>query len=154
MIRSSFSRSICAYSPPKHSLLSQNLQPTWFSAFPCFKSLGMISFSLIIHAFHAFRPRFWGFWKILGFFKIVECLLKFWDGFCLNDILTSCIASHMHYNCIFTHLVVFYTCWTFCVLVGLDWAEPMMLFTLQVICSCIFMHMYLTFNIFVYIWTV
>ena len=30
----------------------------------------------------------------------------------------------------------------------------MMLFTLHVTCSCIFMHMYLTFNIFVYIWTV
>ena len=70
------SRSICAYSPPKHFLLPLNLQPTWFSAFPCFKSLGICSFSLIFHAFHAFRPRFWGFWKILGFFKINE-LLKF-----------------------------------------------------------------------------
>ena len=67
---------------------------------------------------------------------------------------TSCIAFHVHYNCIFIHIVVCYTCWTACVLVGLDWAEPMMLFTLHVICSCIFMHMYLTFNIFLYIWTV
>ena len=30
----------------------------------------------------------------------------------------------------------------------------MILFTLHIICSCIFMHTYLTFNIFVYIWTV
>ena len=67
---------------------------------------------------------------------------------------TSCIAFHVHYNCIFMHLVVCYTCWTVCVLVGLDWAEPMMLFTLHVTCSCIFMHTYLTFNIFLYIWTV
>ena len=29
-------------------------------------------------------------------------------------------------------------------LVGLDCVEPMMLFTLHVTCSCIFMHMYLT----------
>ena len=52
------------------------------------------------------------------------------------------------------HLVVCYTCWTVYVLVSLDWAKPMMLFTLYVTCSCIFMHTYLTFNIFVYIWTV
>ena len=67
---------------------------------------------------------------------------------------TSCIAFHVHYNCIFMHLVVCYTCWTACVLVGLDWAEPMMLFTLHVTCSCIFMHTYLTFSIFLYIRTV
>ena len=78
------SQSIYAYSPPKHSLLSQNLQPTWFLAFPCFKSLGMISFSLFYMHFHVLKPRFWGFWKILGFFKIVELLLKFWDGFLIK----------------------------------------------------------------------
>ena len=38
-------------------------------------------------------------------------------------------------------------------LVSLDWAKPMMCFTLHVTCSCIFMHTYLTFNIFVYILT-
>ena len=52
------------------------------------------------------------------------------------------------------HLVVCYTCWIAYVLVGLDWAEPVILFTLYVICSCIFMHTYLTFSIFLYIWTV
>ena len=75
-------------------------------------------------------------------------------GFEYSILKTSCIAFHVHYNCIFMHLVVCYTCWTVCVLVGLDWAEPMMLFTLHVICSCIFMHMYLTFSIFLYIWTI
>ena len=78
------SRSIHSYSPPKHFLLPLNLQLTWFSAFPCFKSLGICSCSLIFHAFHAFRPRFWGFWNFLGFFKIDELLLKFWDEFMIK----------------------------------------------------------------------
>ena len=88
------SRSIRSYSPYEHFLLPLILQPTWFSAFPCFKSLGTCSFSFILHAFHAFRPRFWGFWNFLGFFKIDELLLKFWDGFLLNEFKISCIASH------------------------------------------------------------
>ena len=74
------SQSICSYSPPKHFLLPLNLQPTWFSAFPFFKSFGMCSFSLILHAFHAFKPRFWGFWNFLGYFKIdefkISCIMK------------------------------------------------------------------------------
>ena len=37
-------------------------------------------------------------------------------------------------------------------MVGLDWAEPMMILLLHVTCSCIFMHTYLTFNIFIYIY--
>ena len=36
-------------------------------------------------------------------------------------------------------------------LVGLDWAEPMMFLLLHITCSCIFMHTYLTFSIFLYI---
>ena len=39
-------------------------------------------------------------------------------------------------------------CATDCVLVGLDWPEPMMLFILHVTCSCILMHMFFPFNIF------
>ena len=74
------SQSIRSYSPPKHFLLPLNLQPTWFSAFPYFKSLGMCSFSLILHAFHAFWPRFWGFWNFLGYFKTdefkISCIMK------------------------------------------------------------------------------
>ena len=46
-------------------------------------------------------------------------------------------------------------CTTDCVLVDLDWAEPMMLFILHVTCSCIPMHMFFPFNIFFDIfWTV
>ena len=125
------SRSIRTYSPLKHSLLSLNLQPTWFLAFPCFKSLGMISFSLIIHAFHAFRPRFWDFLKILGFFKIVECLLKFWDGF-----LFKWYFNLMH--CITQALLLYFHAFT-CVLYmlkylcagrfGLGWAHDAFYFT-------------------------
>ena len=37
-----------------------------------------------------------------------------------------------------------------CVLVGLDWAEPMTYLNLHVTCSCIFMHMYLHFFTFLY----
>ena len=79
-------------------------------------------------------------------------------GFCaifgmgFKDLILkpSRIAFHVYYNCIFMHLVVCYTCWTACVLVGLDCVEPMMLFTLHVTCSCIFMNMYLT-SIYFYI---
>ena len=41
----------------------------------------------------------------------------------------------MHFRCVFTLLLCY-------VLVGLDWAEPMMYLNLHVICSCIFMHTY------------
>ena len=41
-------------------------------------------------------------------------------------IKTSCIASHLHYNYIFMHLDVCFICATDSMLVGLDWAEPMM----------------------------
>lgn len=36
-------------------------------------------------------------------------------------------------------------------LVGLDWGKPMMFLLLHITCSCIFMHKYLTFSIFLYI---
>ena len=50
----------------------------------------------------------------------------------------------MHFRCVFTLLQC-------CVLVGLDWAKPMMYLSLHVTCSCIFMHTYLQFIIFLYI---
>ena len=59
----------------------KTFNPTWFLAFPYFRSLGMISIPLILHAFHVFRSRFWVFENFLVFFKIIEFLLKFWDGF-------------------------------------------------------------------------
>ena len=40
-----------------------------------------------------------------------------------------------------------------CVLVGLDWAEPMMLFILHVTCSCISHTYVLSFQYTYYIWT-
>ena len=50
----------------------------------------------------------------------------------------------MHFRCVFTLLQC-------CVSVGLDWAKPMMYLSLHVTCSCIFMHTYLQFIIFLYI---
>ena len=41
----------------------------------------------------------------------------------------------MNYRCVFYMLKL-------CVLVGLDWAEPMIFLLLHVTCSCIFMHTY------------
>ena len=42
---------------------------------------------------------------------------------------------------------------TDCVLVGLDWAKPIMQFPLHITCSCISMKMFFLFTIFWYIWT-
>ena len=61
-----------------HSLQSSSSR--FLQAFSSFSCLGKLLISHI-HAFHVLKPRIWGFWKILGFFKIVEFLLKFWDGF-------------------------------------------------------------------------
>ena len=36
----------------------------------------MISFSIFLHAFHTFRPRFLGFENFLGFVKIDELFVK------------------------------------------------------------------------------
>ena len=52
----------------------------------------------------------------------------------------------MHFRCVFTLL-------QYCVLVGLNWAEPMMYFNLHVTCSCIF-HAYVPFISFLLILTV
>ena len=59
-----------------------------------------------------------------------------------------CIASYVHYDYIFTHLDVCDICATDCVLVELDWAEPMMQLPLHVTCSCILMHTFFLFSIF------
>ena len=81
----------------------------------------------------------------------MKFLQNFWVGFCLNGFKTSCIASHLHYNNIFMH----YRCMPYllqcCVVVGLDWAEPMMYLCLHVTCSCNFMHTYLQVSIFLYV---
>ena len=53
----------------------------------------------------------------------------------------------MHFRCVFTLLLC-------CVLVGLDWAEPIMRLNLHVTCLCIFMHMYFPVSIFVILYLV
>ena len=65
---------------PSHS----NLNPQRFlQAFSRFSSLGKL---LISHSscISCFKTQVLGFLKILGFFKIVELFLKFWDGFSLK----------------------------------------------------------------------
>ena len=55
-------------------------------------------------------------------------------------------AHALHYICIFTVFHAFrcvFLCWKL-VLVGMDWVEPMMNFSLHVTCSCI-VHSYVPF---------
>ena len=63
--------------------------------------------------------------------------------FCVNDPKCSCIASHLHFNDMFMHFRFVITMLNCCVLVGLDWAKPMMFLSLHVTYSCIFVHTYL-----------
>ena len=56
----------------------------------------------------------------------MKFFLNFWDGFCQNDVKCSCIASHLHYNNVSYILDVCLLCCIDCVLLGLDWAKPMM----------------------------
>ena len=58
----------------------------------------------------------------------MKFLLNFWDGFCVNDCKSSCIASHLHYNNVSCILDVCLLCCNDCVLLGLDWADPMIFF--------------------------
>ena len=62
-------------------------------------------------------------------------------GFCLNDVNSSCIASHVHFRCV----IIMLKC---CVLLGSDWVELMMFLMLHITCSCIF-HAYI--HLFLYI---
>ena len=100
----------------------------------------MLSHSLIMH-FISFDLTFWDFWKILGFFKIDEVFVKFLVWALLNDFKWSCIASHFHYNNFSCILDVCLPCCNDCLLVVLEWAEPMMFLLLHITCSCIFMHL-------------
>ena len=62
-------------------------------------------------------------------------------------------AHALHHICIFTMFHAF-RCVVYklkpCVLVGLDWAEPMMFLLLHVICSCIRTILFLLFDIIFY----
>ena len=53
----------------------------------------------------------------------------------------------MHFRCVFALLLC-------CVLIDLDWAEPIMHLYLHVTCSCIFMHTHLQVSIFVILYLV
>ena len=92
------------------------------------------------------------FENFLGFFKINEVFVKFlgWVFFFFKK-KKSCITSHLHYNTVSCILRCVFTLLQTSVLVGLDWAEPMMFLLLHIKCSCIFMHTYLKFFIFLYI---
>ena len=100
------------FSPPKPLSHSKLLPQGFFKVFLSFSSLGVFLISHF-HAFHVLKPRFWGFWKNLGFFKIDEFLLKFGMGFYLNEFKISWTASHKHYNSIIMHLDVckLIVCW-------------------------------------------
>ena len=80
----------------------------------------------------------------------MKLLWNFWNGFCIFDLKTSCISSHLHYNNVSCILRCVFTLLQTNVLVGLDWVEPMMLLLLHITCSCIFMHTFFTFSILLY----
>ena len=64
-----------------HYLSLQTSFPSDFQAFSRFSLHLVCLFSLIYMHFMFWNLGFGVFWKILGFFKINELLLKFWDGF-------------------------------------------------------------------------
>ena len=97
----------------------------------------MISLSFILHAFHAFQPRFWVFLKYMGILKIDECFVKFlgwvlcfWCYMLMHFITFAFSQCFMHYRCVFL-------CWNLCaVRFGWGWTYDASLF-LHVTCSCI-----------------
>ena len=101
----------------------------------------MCSNLISFQAFMQFRPRFWGFSKILGFS---------WVGFCEIVAICSCIAFSLHSNnvsCIIDVCLIIVKC----VLVGFDWVSPVMQFkfcTLHV--HACFTHTYPFITIFGY----
>ena len=96
---------------PKHPSLTLNLFPTQSSASRLISFSSMILFLSFNHAFHLLWPNFWGFWKILGFSKLMRFLQTFWVGCCLNDLKCSCIASHLDFNNVSCILDVYLLCW-------------------------------------------
>ena len=105
--------------------------------------LHVVSFySLAFHAFMLLKPRFRDFFFFFlncGFSKLMRYCWNF--GLVFEDLIlkTSCIALHLHYNSINMHLDV---CNLICVLVGLDWAEPMMYLLCMSHVHAFSMHLY------------
>ena len=111
-----------------------------FSALRSFLHLVWSCFLYSYHAFHFFLHNFWDFLKNLGFLKIDEFSTIFWVGFCLNDFKCSCIPLPLHFNHIFMHYRCVLYMLNCCVLLGLDWANPMMLLMLYITCKCCISH--------------
>ena len=98
LIFSYLSRQFLTIHLPKHFSLSLNLLPNGSSAQIDLPISSMILFSLFFMHFIHIDLGFGDFRKILGFFKIDEVFANFWVGFCLNDPICSCIASHLHFH--------------------------------------------------------
>ena len=85
----------------------------------------MTSLPLIPHVFHAFRSDLgFGLFENFGIFsKLMKVLCNFWDGCCLNEFKTSCIASHSYYNNVSCILDACLLCSILCAgRFGLGWA--------------------------------
>ena len=103
-----------------HSLSLQSSFPSDLQAFSRFSLHLVCLFSLIYMHFMFWNLGFGVFENFWGFSKLMSYCAIFGMGFEDSILKNSCIAFHVHYNYIFMHLVVCYTCWTTCVLVGLD----------------------------------
>ena len=97
----------------------------------------MIFLSLILHAFHAFRPRFWVFLKFLKideyFVKFLGWVLLIWYYMLMHCITFACSQCFMHYRCVFI-------CWKLCAFrIGLGWTHDAIFFACHMLmyCSCI-----------------
>ena len=131
------SRFLCVFSPPKPLSFTPNLFLKDF--WPRLIFLLLVR-SLFFHFFMHFifcDLTFGVWWKLWGFSQPKRFLQNFWDEFCIFDLKTSCIASHLHYNNVSCILRCVFTLLQTCVLVGLDWAKPMMFLLLYITCSCI-----------------
>ena len=133
------------------SLSLQTSFPRDFQPWSCSSSLVRSLIPHFIMHFIPFDLTFRIFWKVLGFFKIDEVCEIFRMG-----VAQMSLKLHaLHHTCIITIfsciLDACYMCWTVCVLLGLDWAEPIMYLSLHVTCSYIFMHTYLHFYLYWYV---
>ena len=102
----SLSRQIHPFTSQKTLFHSKPLSKCFLCFFKFFPSFGKFIFSHF-HAFHVLKPRFWGFWKILGFLKNFGIFQNWWV------FKISYIASHKHYNSIIMHFDVckLIMCW-------------------------------------------
>ena len=71
------------FSPPKPLSFTPNPLPSDFRAFSSFLFTWYVSFLSFTCIFHVLKPKFWGFLKILGIFKI-NVFVKIWDRFLLK----------------------------------------------------------------------